>query len=212
MQICCTGCRILLCLFDGNLLTAADGANNEEKKKEKEKISSGLISSTAMVTRVPTLSPSIELLMGKLCAIIPFYRMAVPQTCSGWRVATLSDYICILCKPAWGEEEQLCLKRKSHQTDQWASDTIKKVAVFDFHSSDVCKYTHKKRNYNFIHVNILQDWGKDSQSQCSTQDRLFLDPRLLQRDAIVLCVISSVRRRAASSWVLPRSRWCGPSF
>lgn len=83
MQICCTGCRILLCLFDGNLLTAADGANNEEKKKKKEKISSGLISSTAMVTRVPTLSPSIELLMGKLCAIIPFYRMAVPQTCSG---------------------------------------------------------------------------------------------------------------------------------
>lgn len=37
MQICCTGCRILLCLFDGNLLTAADGANNEEKKKKKRK-------------------------------------------------------------------------------------------------------------------------------------------------------------------------------
>lgn len=164
-----------------------------------------------MATRGPTLSPSIGLLMGKLCAIIPFYRMAVSQTCRGWRVATPCDYICILWKAVWEGEGQLCLKRRSlaiHENVKGASSLINKW-VLGFHSSELCQHA---TNGNFIRGNIRWDFGKDSDSQHSAQERLFPEPRLLQRDAIVLCVISSVRRRAASSCVLPRSRWCGRSF
>lgn len=112
LQICCSVCRILfICLLESfsQLLM-------EQKKRFWSHKSSGLIPQSFPTVpwqhECPLLSPSIGLLMGKLCAIIPFYRMAVSQTCGGWCVAMLYDYICILCKTVSELEVQICPERR----------------------------------------------------------------------------------------------------